>query len=485
MVYDKYLEQLFQKSRGKNYFYIHRDKQKALIAAQPFINTYNQNRNDIYNRMRDRYQKNFLNSINSATNAYGIDILSDASELTESEIVKFISDSLKDFLNQSANNATNKEYIENVQQAYKTLDQILENKKDIQNIDDLLELIKRSTDLLEVGGKELAILNKLTDYKKIGNLRNYLNKIVKSWENKTVTIDNANLASIIKSLNNLVNGLSSKTLKKDSFKGYIKNIFSAQLGEYATSRGVLNLMNETLTNIKSTMVGSQSVKMESDDLKRFKSQYGAGKTTYKTDNKFNHFTITLSEKDKGPNYELDINLGISTKWYKSAIDSNDIQVTIANEKSFVRRLQQAFHYGQLASVYNILAHANELKNEYIKIKDYLVARNLDVLISGFGQGTADFSQFIVVNGEFYSIWDIISILQNTNIVGGSSEYSESGIISVSPSGLSGVLDETKNSYGHSPNLIKAFVRAKNQNDKIKNLEFHVSLHLNKLKNALT
>ena len=244
-------------------------------------------------------------------------------------------------------------------------------------------------------------------------------------------------------------------------------------------------MNETLTNIKSTMVGSQSVKMESDDLKRFKSQYGAGKTTYKTDNKFNHFTITLSEKDKGPNYELDINLGISTKWYKSAIDSNDIQVTIANEKSFVRRLQQAFHYGQLASVYNILAHANELKNEYVKIKDYLVARNLDVLISGFGQGTADFSQFIVVNGEFYSIWDIISILQNTNIVGGSSEYSESGIISVSPSGLSGVLDETKNSYGHSPNLIKAFVRAKNQNDKIKNLEFHVSLHLNKLKNALT
>ena len=114
MVYDKYLEQLFQKSRGKNYFYIHRDKQKALIAAQPFINTYNQNRNDIYNRMRDRYQKNFLNSINSATNAYGIDLLSDASELTDSEIVKFISDSLKDFLNQSANNATNKEYIESV-----------------------------------------------------------------------------------------------------------------------------------------------------------------------------------------------------------------------------------------------------------------------------------------------------------------------------------------------------------------------------------
>ena len=36
-----------------------------------------------------------------------------------------------------------------------------------------IELIKRSTDLLEVGGKELAILNKLTDYEIVRKILDY------------------------------------------------------------------------------------------------------------------------------------------------------------------------------------------------------------------------------------------------------------------------------------------------------------------------
>jgi hypothetical protein len=39
---------------------------------------------------------------------------------------------------------------------------------------------------------------------------------------------------------------------------------------------------------------------------------------------------------------------------------------------------------------------------YKALKAAIVARNLDVLMSGMGiQG--DFSQFIIINGEFYSI----------------------------------------------------------------------------------
>ena len=52
--------------------------------------------------------------------------------------------------------------------------------------------------------------------------------------------------------------------------------------------------------------------------------------------------------------------------------------------------------------YNALGLAGQDNELYSSLKAALVARNLDVLISGLGvQG--DFAQYLVINGNFYSI----------------------------------------------------------------------------------
>ena len=53
-------------------------------------------------------------------------------------------------------------------------------------------------------------------------------------------------------------------------------------------------------------------------------------------------------------------------------------------------------------IYNTLGLVAQDDSMYKALKAAIVARNLDVLMSGMGiQG--DFSQFIIINGEFYSI----------------------------------------------------------------------------------
>lgn len=53
-------------------------------------------------------------------------------------------------------------------------------------------------------------------------------------------------------------------------------------------------------------------------------------------------------------------------------------------------------------IYNSLGLVAQDDSMYKALKAAMVARNLDVMMSGLGlQG--DFAQFIIINGEFYSI----------------------------------------------------------------------------------
>lgn len=52
--------------------------------------------------------------------------------------------------------------------------------------------------------------------------------------------------------------------------------------------------------------------------------------------------------------------------------------------------------------YNAIGLLHQDNEPYKAMKAAIVARNIDVFISGLGtQG--DFSQYLVINGEFYSI----------------------------------------------------------------------------------
>ena len=113
--------------------------------------------------------------------------------------------------------------------------------------------------------------------------------------------------------------------------------------------------------------------------------------------------------------------------------------------------------------YNALGLAGQDSEMYSALKASLVARNLDVLISGLGvQG--DFSQYLVINGNFYSIWQIVNAIEYFNQgqgTYGKGDKTDPVILSIT--GLSQVISLTQQSQGEPNNLTKAFVRAKKQN----------------------
>lgn len=78
-------------------------------------------------------------------------------------------------------------------------------------------------------------------------------------------------------------------------------------------------------------------------------------------------------------------------------------MAITTEVSFLNRINQFLNSeNEKYYVYNALGLVAQDNSMYSALKAAMVSRNLDVMMSGLGpQG--DFSQYIVINGEFYSI----------------------------------------------------------------------------------
>jgi hypothetical protein len=120
---------------------------------------------------------------------------------------------------------------------------------------------------------------------------------------------------------------------------------------------------------------------------------------------------------------------------------------------------------------------------YAALKAALVARNADMFVSGMGvQG--DFSQYLVINGKFYSIWQLLVLLENYNKGEGTTQENHgSDPVTISASGLSAVLDVSRQRLKEKrPSITKAYARAKQQNNLIENLGLQGHFYPNRFKN---
>jgi hypothetical protein len=106
------------------------------------------------------------------------------------------------------------------------------------------------------------------------------------------------------------------------------------------------------------------------------------------------------------------------------------------------------------------------------------------MMSGLGpQG--DFSQYIIINGEFYSIWQIILALENFNHGQGSyGKGDATDPVTISATGLKAVSDITEQVKDIPSNLIAAYTRSKMQNRMVENLGLTGHFYPNRLKNIL-
>lgn len=468
---------------GQTYYYIHRHL--AHFEKDEAIALYQEQKRNGYINMKKRYIQNYLKNINTV-NEKNLDILNVA--MNEEELVGDLDKQILDVLNSSVSTAIQGFNLEKyLKTAYQSLDNFIDTKE-AKELDKLFAQITAATEILTSSRGELVVLlGKNGIYQKhrdLNKLYNLLQKEINHLEGKTLTVNQSRLLSVERSLAQLIKGLKQKNINKSILQRYLSNIFSTQIGEYLVSKGIGQGLNVCLSEIRKSLTGTKNIDFKEDEeISNFLKQFGqSGRTTFKTDNSFKNINIAL--KDSGDT--IDINLGLSTKWYKGG-GNEGVAVTTETSKSgsFLRRIDQMFNDTSKYYIYNTLGLVSQDNTMYAALKSAMIARNLDVLISGTGlQG--DFAQFIVINGYFYSIWDIINAVEKFNEGSGTfDEKSATDPITISAGGLSKVALLTQEAQKQRKNLTKAFVRSKQQNELIRQLTFVGHFYPNRLRNIVS
>ena len=467
---------------GRTYYYLHRHIWH--FESDEAIKLFQKQKTQNYLEMKNRYKKNYLNNISGVSDK-SLKILDAA--MREDEIMSGLDKDLLEILNKSISEGIKSyELDKKLTTAYNSLNSFLKNK-DAKDLDKLFTQITKATALLNTNiDSLLALIGPRGEYKKhrdLTKLSILLQQEVSKLNGKVLNVSQKRLASVVKSLSNLVTDLSSNAnVNKQSLQRYLSNIFSTQIGEYIVSKGVAKALNLGLKEIRSSLTGTSNIVVDDGDeeLQNFIKSYGqSGSQVFKTDNSFQNLKITLEDGNT-----FNINLGLNTKWYKGNKGTVD-SAAITTEVSFLNRVNQLFNSeNEKYYIYNSLALVNQDDSMYSSLKAAMVARNLDVIISGLGtQG--DFSQYIVINGEFYSIWQIILALENFNHGQGSyGKGDATDPVTISATGLKAVADITEQVRNYPSNLVAAYIRSKMQNKMIENLGLSGHFYPNRLKNIL-
>ena len=195
-----------------------------------------------------------------------------------------------------------------------------------------------------------------------------------------------------------------------------------------------------------------------------------GTQVYKVDSQLKNFKVSVDVNGTTATIILDI--GTSIKNYQSGTT----KVSITGEKSLIYRLQQLFKSNRdLILAYNVLANSDVLAAEYAALKSNITAYFADIFISGIGVA-GDFSQYIVINGKFYSIYDILLKLKNYNIGG----LKDNSIITVNPIGIGKITAFQNQRREEEPkNLIQAYKNSKISMSMLQGLSLHASFYPNR------
>lgn len=296
---------------GRVYYYIHRHLEH--FEKDAAISLFQKQKQQNYLEMKNRYKKNYLNNI-SGVNSEALKKLDAA--MREDEIMSGLDKDLLDILNKRISEGVQAyELDKKLSAAYSSLNKFL-NSKDAKDLDKLFTQITKATELLNTNMSGLlALIGPRGEYKKhrdLSKLSILLQQEVTKYEGKVLNVSQKRLASITKSLSNLVDGLSlGQNINRQSLQRYLSNIFSTQIGEYIVSKGVAKGLDLGLKEIRNSLTGASNITVEENDeeLQGFIKAYGQkGSQVFKTDNSFQDLEITLEDGNT-----FNINLGLSTK----------------------------------------------------------------------------------------------------------------------------------------------------------------------------
>lgn len=477
--------------QNANDYYIHYNA--VNIGSRRYISIpFDVMKQQIIGQTKAQYKNKMLNSIQEM-NPEALRVLSIAMQVDEDKFFAALNNEIRKKLELAIDNKALFQLYENVniglmqQKLQKVVQKPQETAKELSQV--LIEITKALA-LIESGDGTLgAILLKvanggLTTRSGIGGrLATELKKY--SINNNYKGIQKESILSAHRQLLNFANALKSgkfKSGKKITADGLTKiltnNLISTSIAQalgVMNSAAVQGVLGKTFQS-----VGTKYVRPDSGNGPRI---------TNKTDIKAEGVQISLSADGSENGGSFIIDIGISSKFYtgqgfRNPKDENNIIPAISIGSGSGGSLKWALDELFKAPVERYLVYNYITHNTYqaSQINDLLAKKYILRLFATAGQG--DFAQFMLINGELVSTWDIMNYALNEELKGSASQIQNDGTttgkaVGISIQGRTSIYSANKRQKKED-NINAAWIRSHRVNSAISKAKIKAQLHVDKL-----
>ena len=467
-------------------YYIHLHKRNIGTRASGGVIDFKKQKELAANQLKSNYAGLLKDNFNSKIP----EGLGDALDIKEEEFITTLNNQLKNNLQKAL--ATDKLYqLHNYAgDLQKAISSSFDGDK-LKDFSDALDIIAKCVSLMDGGDALGAIL--LNAKKHGGNskaLGKALNRELKAFEvnNNLSTFSKESLISAKAQLDNLAFALnkgyfkSGKTLSESGLTTLLLNgLVSTQIAE---GLGFM-IANETrgiLSNAIVESVGSKATLSGDIFFNKNKKMYG------KADILLKNVQMSL----EGSGQEINLNLGISSKFYKNQGFRTSKGGKVKSNK------KGAFHSGSgwtlgaaLHTVFSgdrerYLAYNYMVHNLHtMEMNDVIATRQLLRLFSSMGV-SEDFAMFMLVNGELVSIWDMVqyAVSNSLSLSQSMAKGSDQAIVLTIPDRTK-IMEKTKiKEKGLSLEEL-AWKRSRLKNAQINKARIYAELRIDKLAMAMS
>lgn len=432
---------------------------------------------------------------NSSLSQGALHLIQEASEHTEDEVWNSINrgliNSLKENLDVSSLKA-----LHNTAAKIPSIPQIMAGKENrLKQQQDFFKQIGKAVSIMEGNNSGLGLAlsqlgqgrQRAMSWRGMGSALAGAVAAFQKSNNYTILKGSAleSMNEVIRSLNNLAQNFSTQQTKsgksmasEESWRSTFNNVFTG-LSEGIGARIVASALGAADDAVKTvgSNTHSQMIFTPSGERMYGKPVFG------KTDIKGTNLWLSLEENSVLGHYSnIAIDLGASMKFYKSASFSiagqNTLSISSGSGGSLASALNAVYGGNSARSLYyayNVLAHQSEPGQSLVH--DALLSHNILRLFATTGT-SSDFSQFMIINGEIVSIWDMVQYVSN-NFVGLSSSQNKHQAISLSIDGRKDIIAAV-NSSSTGSMLRQAMHRSRSVNAAINAATIKATLHVHKL-----
>lgn len=510
---DFYKEQSYKTDIG---YYIHRTSRhigmlQTLIPEMDLASVFAQEKQKAGLAVKNQFKSLYKNTIKGLTEESKI-LLNECFETGSDEILTNIDTALRETLQQGIDEdaITKMLHLERKLNNIKLqngLDKILADTEDnLKKIDEMIDILIKAIKQLKAGKSGAILISVLTTFlqNRGSSLTEYgtnLRAALEEYKNRTDTHNSINkkqINAVVDQINSLAKNLAKgKTSKGDNLTAngimttFQNNIFSTGIGE-ASGLMINKVATDTATMEISKkvahmqLIGQDTTRIAMTDAQGnyIPGEYEGEKVYGKADLRYRHIELSLLGETEGIEGKFQISVGVSNKFYKNNLFNlttgfGGKEFSGGGGVNLGRAINISFDNLRLKYLaYNTLAWNEDdvnAKKGMIALQDVLATRNIVYAFSARGKNNdkgqeGDFSSFMLVNGKFVSIWEMIQYAITTNIgLSHSASQNTDQAINLS----FGEIEDRKSMSAHLNESYRD--RIKNTNDAINKIKltFHI------------